>query len=157
METGGGRVDSTSGMLSSVAWRRDGRLSYALEGAIFIPGAGLQWLRDGLGIIGSASEAGPLASSVADSGGVFMVPAFVGLGAPHWDPYARGAIVGLTRGTGRAELVRAAVEAMAYQTRDVGEAMEKDLGSRMPELRVDGGAAAMDVLCQVQAEICGIP
>jgi len=157
MQTGGGRVDSTSGMLSSVAWRRDGRLSYALEGAIFITGAALQWLRDGLGIIGSASEAGPLASSIADSGGVFMVPAFVGLGAPHWDPYARGTIVGLTRGTGRAELVRAAVEAMAYQTRDVVEAMENDLGSRMPELRVDGGAAVMDVLCQFQADLLGIP
>ena len=156
MQTGGGRVDSTSGMLSSVAWRRDGRLSYALEGAIFITGAALQWLRDGLGIIGSASEAGPLASSIADSGGVFMVPAFVGLGAPHWDPYARGTIVGLTRGTGRAELVRAAVEAMAYQTRDVVEAMENDLGSRMPELRVDGGAAVMDVLCQFQADLLGI-
>jgi glycerol kinase len=157
MQTGGGRVDSTSGMLTTVAWRRDGRLSYALEGAIFITGAALQWLRDGLGIIGSASEAGPLASSIADSGGVFMVPAFVGLGAPHWDPYARGTIVGLTRGTGRAELVRAAVEAMAYQTRDVVEAMENDLGSRMPELRVDGGAAVMDVLCQFQADLLGIP
>ncbi|HKB33847.1 MAG TPA: glycerol kinase GlpK [Candidatus Dormibacteraeota bacterium] len=157
MQTGGGRVDSTSGMLTTVAWRRDGRLSYALEGAIFITGAALQWLRDGLGIIGSAAEAGPLASSIADSGGVFMVPAFVGLGAPHWDPYARGTIVGLTRGTGRAELVRAAVEAMAYQTRDVVEAMENDLGSRMPELRVDGGAAVMDVLCQFQADLLGIP
>ena len=157
MQTGEERVDSTSGMLTTVAWRRDARLSYALEGAIFITGAALQWLRDGLGIIGSAAEAGPIASSVADSGGVFMVPAFVGLGAPHWDPYARGAIVGLTRGSGRAELVRAAVEAMAYQTRDVVEAMEKDLGSSMPELRVDGGAAVMDVLCQFQADLLGIP
>jgi glycerol kinase len=157
MQTGGDRVDSSSGMLTTVAWRRDARISYALEGAIFITGAALQWLRDGLGIIGSAAEAGPIASSVADSGGVFMVPAFVGLGAPHWDPYARGAIVGLTRGTGRAELVRAAVEAMAYQTRDVVEAMEKDLGSSMPELRVDGGAAVMDVLCQFQADLLGIP
>jgi len=157
MQTGGDRVKSTSGMLTTVAWRRDARLSYALEGAIFITGAALQWLRDGLGIIGSAAEAGPIASSVADSGGVFMVPAFVGLGAPHWDPYARGAIVGLTRGSGRAELVRAAVEAMAYQTRDVVEAMEKDLGSSMPELRVDGGAAVMDVLCQFQADLLGIP
>jgi glycerol kinase len=157
MQTGADRVDSTSGMLTTVAWRREGRLSYALEGAIFITGAALQWLRDGLGIIGSAAEAGPLASSIADSGGVFMVPAFVGLGAPHWDAYARGTIVGLTRGSGRAELVRAAVEAMAYQTRDVVEAMEKDLGSSMPELRVDGGAAVMDVLCQFQADLLGIP
>jgi glycerol kinase len=157
MQTGANRVDSTSGMLTTVAWRREGRLSYALEGAIFITGAALQWLRDGLGIIGSAAEAGPLASSIADSGGVFMVPAFVGLGAPHWDPYARGTIVGLTRGTGRAELVRAAVEAMAYQTRDVVEAMQQDLGASMPELRVDGGASVMDVLCQFQADLLGIP
>ncbi|HXD80583.1 MAG TPA: glycerol kinase GlpK [Candidatus Acidoferrum sp.] len=157
MQTGAERVDSTSGMLTTVAWRRDGRLNYALEGAIFITGAALQWLRDGLGIIGSTAEAGPIASSVADSGGVFLVPAFVGLGAPHWDPYARGTIVGLTRGSGRAELVRAAVEAMAYQTRDVVEAMEKDLGAPMRELRVDGGAAVMDVLCQFQADLLGIP
>ena len=157
MQTGPDRVASTSGMLTTVAWRRAGGLSYALEGAIFITGAALQWLRDGLGIIDSAAEAGPIASSVADSGGVFMVPAFVGLGAPHWDPYARGTIVGLTRGSGRAELVRAAVEAMAYQTRDVVEAMEKDLGSSMRELRVDGGAAVMDVLCQFQADLLGIP
>jgi glycerol kinase len=157
MQTGANRVASTSGMLTTVAWRLDGRLSYALEGAIFITGAALQWLRDGLGIIGSAAEAGPIASSVPDSGGVFMVPAFVGLGAPHWDPYARGTIVGLTRGSGRAQLVRAAVESMAYQTRDVVEAMEKDLGSSMRELRVDGGAAVMDVLCQFQADLLRIP
>src|SRR4029077_10050495 len=106
----------------------------------------LQWLRDGLGIIKSAAEAGPIAASVPDSGGVFLVPAFVGLGAPHWDPYARGTIVGLTRGSGKAQLVRAAVESMAYQTRDVAEAMERDAGERMRELRVDGGAAVMDIL-----------
>jgi glycerol kinase len=140
-----------------VAWRRAGRLSYALEGAIFITGAALQWLRDGLGIITSASEAGPIAESVPDSGGVFMVPAFVGLGAPHWDAYARGTIVGLTRGSGRAQLVRAAVESMAYQTRDVVEAMERDMGARLSELRVDGGAAVMDVMCQFQADLLGIP
>ena len=157
VQTGPKRVPSTTGMLTTVAWRRAGRLSYALEGAIFITGAALQWLRDGLGIIASAAEAGPLASSVPDSGGVFMVPAFVGLGAPHWDPYARGTIVGLTRGSGRAELVRAAVESMAYQTRDVVEAMEQDTGERMKELRVDGGAAVMDVLCQFQADLLGIP
>jgi glycerol kinase len=156
-QTGPARVASSSGMLTTVAWRRDGRLSYALEGAIFITGAALQWLRDGLGIIGRAAEAGPIASSVPDSGGVFMVPAFVGLGAPHWDPYARGTIVGLTRGSGRAQLVRAAVESMAYQTRDVVEAMEVDLGLPMRELRVDGGAAVMDVLCQFQADLLGIP
>jgi glycerol kinase len=157
MQTGPDRVASGSGMLTTVAWRRGGRLSYALEGAIFITGAALQWLRDGLGIIRSAAEAGPLASSVPDSGGVFMVPAFAGLGAPHWDPYARGTIVGLTGGSGRAHLVRAAVESMAYQTRDVVEAMEEDMGAPIRELRVDGGAAVMDVLCQFQADLLGIP
>jgi glycerol kinase len=157
MQTGGRRVASSSGMLTTVAWRRAGKLSYALEGAIFVTGAALQWLRDGLGIIQAASEAGPLASSVPDTGGVFLVPAFVGLGAPHWDPYARGTLVGLTRGTGRAHVVRAAVEAMAYQTRDVVEAMESDTGAALAELRVDGGAAVMDVLCQLQADLLGIP
>jgi len=157
MQTGSRRVASSSGMLTTVAWRRDDVLSYALEGAIFVTGAALQWLRDGLGIIGSASEAGPLAASVPDAAGVFLVPAFVGLGAPHWDPYARGTIVGLTRGTTRAHLVRAAVEAMAFQTRDVVEAMERDTGRPLTDLRVDGGAAVMDVLCQLQADLLGIP
>src|SRR6266850_6237887 len=157
MQTGFDRIASRSGMLTTVAWRRAGRLSYALEGAIFITGAALQWLRDGLQIIKSASEAGPMAASVPDSGGVFLVPAFAGLGAPHWDAYARGTIVGLTRGSGRAELVRAAVEAMAYQTRDVIEGMEDDSGRPLNELRVDGGAAVMDVLCQLQADLLGIP
>jgi glycerol kinase len=157
LQTGADRVASSSGMLTTVAWRREGRLSYALEGAIFVTGAALQWLRDGLGIIKTAGEAGPLAASVPDAGGVFLVPAFVGLGAPHWDPYARGAIVGLTRGSGRAQLVRAAVEAMAYQTRDVVEAMEVDSGTPFNELRVDGGAVVMDVLCQFQADLLGIP
>ena len=157
VQTGSDRVPSKSGMLTTVAWRRAGRLSYALEGAIFVTGAALQWLRDGPGIIASASEAGPIASSVSDAGGVFMVPAFVGLGAPYWDPFARGTIVGLTRGSGRAQLVRAAVEAMAYQTRDVVEAMQGDTGRPLTELRVDGGASVMDVLCQFQADLLGIP
>ena len=157
MQTGDQRVASTSGMLTTVAWRRGGRLSYALEGAIFVTGAALQWLRDGLGIIATSAEAGPLAASVPDTGGVYLVPAFAGLGAPHWDPYARGTIVGLTRGTTRAHLVRAAVEAMAFQTRDVVEAMEKDTGRKLTELRVDGGAAVMDLLCQLQADLLGIP
>ena len=157
MQTGAQRVPSSTGMLTTVAWRRDGRLNYALEGAIFITGAALQWLRDGLRIIESASEAGPIAASVPDSGGVFLVPAFAGLGAPHWDAYARGTIVGLTQGSGRAQLVRAAVEAMAYQTRDVIEAMESDAGEPLRELRVDGGAVVMDVLCQFQADLLGIP
>lgn len=157
LNTGSERVNSESGMLTTVALRRGGELTYALEGAIFITGAALQWLRDGLGIIESAADAGPLAASVADTGGVYLVPAFVGLGAPHWDPNARGTIVGLTRGTGRAHIVRAAVEAMAYQTRDVVEAMERDSGQALRELRVDGGAAVMDVLCQLQADLLGIP
>jgi glycerol kinase len=157
MQTGAQRVESSTGMLTTVAWRRGGKLSYALEGAIFITGAALQWLRDGLGIIAAASEAGPLASSVPDTGGVFLVPAFVGLGAPHWDPYARGTIIGITRGTTRAHIVRAAIEAMALQTRDVIEAMERDTGRKLIELRVDGGAAVMDVLCQLQADLLGIP
>lgn len=157
MQTGQQRVPSRTGMLTTVAWRRAGHLSYALEGAIFITGAALQWLRDGLRIIESAAEAGPLAASIPDSGGVYLVPAFVGLGAPHWDPYARGTIVGLTQGSGRAQLVRAAVEAMAYQTRDVVEAMERDTGESLRELRVDGGAVVMDVLCQFQADLLGIP
>jgi glycerol kinase len=157
MQTGAERVPSRSGMLTTIAWRRAGRLSYALEGAIFITGAALQWLRDGLGIIQSAAEAGPMAASVPDAGGVFLVPAFVGLGAPHWDAYARGTIVGLTRGSGRVQLVRAAVEAMAYQTRDIVEAMERDTREPLRELRVDGGASVMDVLCQFQADLLGIP
>ena len=157
VQTGSNRVPSKTGMLTTVAWRRSGRLEYALEGAIFITGGALQWLRDGIGIIETAEEAGPLASSVPDTGGVFMVPAFVGLGAPHWDPYARGTIIGLTRGSTRAHLVRAAVEAMAYQTRDVVEAMQHDTGHPLTELRVDGGASVMDVLCQFQADLLGIP
>ena len=157
LNTGRDRVFSNTGMLTTVAWRRDGRLSYALEGAIFVTGAALQWLRDGLGLIKSAAEAGPLAESVPDTGGVYLVPAFVGLGAPYWDPYARGTIVGITRGSERAHIVRAAVEAMAYQTRDVVEAMERDSGQALRELRVDGGAAVMDVLCQLQADLLGIP
>jgi glycerol kinase len=157
MQTGARRIASSSGMLTTVAWRRAGTLSYALEGAIFVTGAALQWLRDGLGIIKAASEAGPLAASVPDAGGVFMVPAFVGLGAPYWDAYARGTVVGITRGTTRAHIVRSAVEAMAYQTRDVVEAMEGDTGQPLKELRVDGGAAIMDVLCQLQADLLGIP
>ena len=148
---------SRHGMLTTVAWSRDGRLSYALEGAIFVTGASLQWLRDELGVMATAAEAGPLAESVADSGGVFLVPAFAGLGAPHWDPYARGALIGLTRGSGRAQVVRAAVDAMAHQTRDVTDAMAADAGRPLDELRVDGGASVMDGLCQFQADLCGLP
>jgi glycerol kinase len=157
LQTGSERVASETGMLTTVAWLRGGRTDYALEGAIFITGAALQWLRDGLGIIASAAEAGPLAASVPDTGGVYFVPALAGLGAPHWDPYARGTLLGITGATGRAQVVRAAVEAMAHQTWDVVEAMEKDAGQPFQELRVDGGASVMDVLCQFQADLLGIP
>lgn len=157
LQAGESRLESKTGMLTTIAWQREGKLSYALEGAIFVTGAALQWLRDGLGIIASAAEAGPLAESIDDTGGVHLVPAFTGLGAPHWDPHARGTITGLTRGTGRAEIVRAAVEAMAFQTADVVEAMTADAGREFSELRVDGGASVMNFLCQFQADLLGIP
>jgi glycerol kinase len=148
----------TDGMLTTVAWKlADGSITFALEGSIFITGAALQWLRDGLHIIDDASEAGPLSESIDDTGGVFVVPAFAGLGSPWWDPYARGTIVGITRGTGRAELTRAVVESMAYQTRDVVDAMTAASGTPLVELRVDGGASVMDFLCQFQADQLGVP
>jgi glycerol kinase len=128
-----------------------------MEGAVFVTGAAIQWLRDGLGIIEDASETGPLAQSVPDTGGVVFVPAFTGLGSPWWDPYARGAVLGLTRGTGRAHLARAVVEAMAWQTRDVVDAMTAASGRVVTELRADGGASVMDVLCQFQADVLGVP
>ena len=144
------------GLLVTLACGADGGVVYALEGAIFVTGAAIQWLRDGLGIITQASETGPLAESVADTGGVYFVPALTGLGSPYWDPYARGTIVGLTRGTTRAHLARAAVEAMAYQTRDVVETMTREAGVALTELRVDGGAAVMDLLCRFQADQLGV-
>jgi len=143
-------------LLTSCAWEVDGRMTYVLEGSIFVTGAAVQWLRDGLGLISSARETGPVAETVDDTGDVYLVPAFTGLGAPHWDPYARGTIVGLTRGTSRAHLLRAAVEAMAFQTRDVVEVMEADSGVALSELRVDGGASALDLLCQFQADLLGV-
>jgi glycerol kinase len=156
MNTGDRPVRSTA-LLTTIGCGRDGGLAYALEGSIFVTGAAIQWLRDGLGILDTSSDAGPLAASVPDAGGVYFVPALTGLGAPWWDPYARGTIVGITRGTTRAQLVRAAVEAMAYQTRDVVEAMLAETGVRPAELRADGGASAMDVLLQFQADLLGIP
>jgi glycerol kinase len=144
------------GLLTSVAWILGTTTTYAMEGSIFVTGAAVQWLRDGLGIIARSEETGPLAETVADTGGVYFVPAFTGLGSPHWDPYARGAILGLTRGTGRAELARATVEAMAYQTADVVDAMTAASGARVAELRVDGGASQMDLLCQFQADLLGV-
>jgi glycerol kinase len=145
------------GLLSTVAWTVDGKTDYALEGSIFITGAALNWLRDGLQIIGDFAEAEPLATSVPDTGGVALVPAFVGLGSPYWDPYARGTIVGITRGTTKAHLVRAAIEAMAQQSQDVLEAMSEATGTAPTELRVDGGAVRMDLLCQMQADLSGVP
>ncbi len=146
------------GLLTTVAWTlADGSRAYALEGAIFVTGAAVQWLRDGLGLIGESAEIGPLAESCPDTEGVYIVPAFTGLGSPYWDPYARGTIVGLTRGTGRAHLARAVVEAMTYQTRDVVEAMEAASGRQRVALRVDGGAAVMDLLLQLQADQLQVP
>lgn len=156
LNTGGSRPPTAPGLLTTVAWGIDEEPTYAYEGSIFSTGSAIQWLRDGLGVIDEASQAGPLAESVADTGGVYFVPAFTGLGSPWWDPRARGTIVGLTRGTGRAELVRAVVESMAYQTRDVVEAMTAAAGLDVKELRVDGGASVMDFLCQFQANQLGI-
>jgi len=144
-------------LLTTVAWDLGQGLIYALEGSIFVTGAAIQWLRDGVGMIADAAETGPLASSVPDTGDVYLVPAFAGLGAPWWDPYARGIIVGITRGTTRAHLARAAVEAMCFQTRDVIEVMQVDSGVALEELRVDGGACVMDLLCQFQADLLGVP
>jgi glycerol kinase len=148
----------TDGLLSTVAWRiGEGRLSYALEAAIFVTGAAVQWLRDGLGIIASAAESEQLASSLEGNDGVYFVPALTGLGSPHWDPYARGTIVGLTRGASRAHLARAALEAIAYQTVDAVRAMEQGSGVELSELRADGGATANDWLMQFQADVLGVP
>jgi glycerol kinase len=149
--------DPGHGLLATVAWRIGGEDTYALEGSIFVTGAGITWLRDGLGLIGEAAEAGPLFDSVPDAAGAFFVPAFTGLGAPYWDPDARGALLGLSAGVGRPHVVRAVVEAMAYRTRDVVEAMERSAGIRFDELRVDGGASVMDGLCQFQSDLLGLP
>ena len=153
MNVGATCPEPVEGLLTTVAWTlADGSTAYALEGAIFVTGAAIQWLRDGLGVIGAAAEIGPLAASVADAGGVMFVPAFTGLGSPWWDPYARGTIVGLTRGSGRAQLARAVVEAMAFQTRDVVDAMAAASGRPVTALRVDGGASVMDLLLQLVAD-----
>jgi glycerol kinase len=157
LHTGGEAVVSERGLLTTAAVAADGGHAYALEGSIFIAGAAIQWLRDGLGILDEARESEALAGSVEGNDGVFFVPAFVGLGAPHWEPEARGTLVGLTRGTGRAHVVRAALEAMAYGTVDVLHAMEADSGVVASELRVDGGATANDWLMRFQAGVLGIP
>ena len=148
---------STQRLLTTVAWRIGSRTEYALEGSVFIGGAVVQWVRDGLGLIRTAPEIEPLAASVADSGGVYFVPAFAGLGAPYWDPHARGAIVGLTRGSTAAHIARAALESIAFQVADLLDAVEADAGRALEELRVDGGAARNDLLMQLQADLLGAP
>jgi glycerol kinase len=150
-------VASKNNLLTTVAWDLNGKFTYALEGSIFIAGAVVQWLRDGLGLIRSSSEIERLAATVPDNGGVYLVPAFAGLGAPHWDQFARGTIVGITRGTSAGHLARAALESIAFQTIDVLEAMEADASLPIAELRVDGGACVDDLLMQFQADLARIP
>lgn len=157
MHTGDAPVMSKNGLLTTIAWGLDGKVTYALEGSVFVAGAAIQWLRDELKLIGSAPETEELAMSVPDTCGVYLVPAFVGLGAPYWDPYARGILTGLTRGANKNHIARAALESMAYQTYDVLHAMEEDAGIPLAELRVDGGAAANNFLLQFQADITGVP
>ena len=156
LTTGDQPIISQNNLLSTVAWQINGKTTYALEGSIFIAGAIVQWLRDGLGIIKESSEVEALANTVDDNGDVYLVPALTGLGAPHWDPYARGTIVGITRGTTAGHIARAAVESMAYQTHDVLRAMQQDAQIEFKELRVDGGASANDDLMQFQADVLGI-
>ncbi|HZV36593.1 MAG TPA: glycerol kinase GlpK [Verrucomicrobiae bacterium] len=155
--TGAEPIASKNNLLTTIAWKLEGKVTYALEGSIFIAGAVVQWLRDGLGIIKSSAEVEALARSVPDNGGVYLVPAFAGLGAPHWDQFARGTIVGLTRGATAGHIARAALESIAFQTADVLEAMEADSGIRVKELRVDGGATINDHLMQFQADVLGVP
>ena len=157
MNTGDTPVSSKNGLVTTIAWGLDGKITYALEGSIFVAGAAIQWLRDELKLISSAAETEGLCKEVPDTCGVYLVPAFVGLGAPYWDPYARGALTGLTRGANRSHIVRATVESMAYQTYDVLHAMEQDAGIPLAELRVDGGAAANSFLLQFQSDITGVP
>ena len=157
MHTGGQPTASQNNLLTTAAWRCDGRVQYALEGSVFVAGAVVQWLRDGLGIIQSSAEVETLAAGVPDTGGLYLVPAFSGLGAPHWDPYARGSLFGLTRGSTAAHIARAALESIAYQSMDVLTAMEADASLRLTQLRVDGGASLNNLLMQFQADILGVP
>jgi glycerol kinase len=158
LENAGGECPTPpEGLLTTVAWGVDGRVDYALEAAIFVTGAAVQWLRDGLGVIATAAETEELARSLDSNDGVYLVPAFTGLGSPHWDPYARGTIVGLTRGTGRAHLARATLEAIAYQTADAVHAMEAASGVRLTELKADGGAVHNAWLMKFQADVLGVP
>jgi glycerol kinase len=156
MNTGSKPVRSENGLLTTIAWSIDGRVDYALEGSVFITGAAVQWLRDSLKIIDSSAETQSIAESIEDTSGVYFVPAFTGLGTPYWDMYARGAILGLTRGAGRNEIVRAVLEAIAYQTKDVLDIMEKDASLKIPSLKVDGGAVSNAFLMQFQADMLDI-
>ncbi len=157
MNTGEEAIASDTGLLTTLAWGIDGKVEYALEGSIFVAGAAVQWLRDGLGLVAHASESDAAARAVEDTGGVYLVPAFVGLGAPYWDERARGALVGLTRGTTREHVIRATLESIAYQTRDVVECLRQDSGLTLDALRVDGGACENDFLMQFQADVLGVP
>lgn len=157
LNTGSEIVESTHGLLSTVAWSVQGRLNYALEGSVFNGGSTIQWIRDELGIISEAPECDRLAKTVPDTGGVYVVPAFTGLGAPYWDAYARGLIIGITRGTGRAHICRAVLEGIAYQVHDLLDAMQADLGTSLPVLRVDGGASVSDPMMQFQADLLNAP
>lgn len=157
MNTGRQAIASTNNLLTTVGWTIDGQTDYMLEGSVFNAGAAVQWLRDGLGIIQSSADVEALAMSVPDTGGVFFVPAFAGLGAPYWDAYARGTMVGISRGTTKAHIARATLASIAYQSADVLEAMQKDAGIRLTELRVDGGASRNDLLMQFQADVLGVP
>ncbi|MDB4589348.1 FGGY-family carbohydrate kinase, partial [bacterium] len=148
---------SKNNLLSTVAWKIGNKTEYALEGSIFIAGAVTQWLRDGLGLIRKSADIEALAQTVDDNGGVYFVPAFAGLGAPHWDQYARGTMVGLTRGSNAGHIARAALEGIAYQVADVVKAMEKDAGLKLKELRVDGGASLNNLLMQFQSDLLGVP
>jgi glycerol kinase len=157
MHTGTQAVLSENKLITTIAWTREGKTEYALEGSIFIAGAVVQWLRDGLHFIRASEEVEALAAEVASTEGVYLVPAFAGLGAPHWNPYARGSLFGMTRGTTKAHMARAALESIAYQTYDVLKAMEADSGIILKELRVDGGATANNLLMQFQCDILGVP
>ena len=157
MNTGGMPVNSKNGLITTIACGREGKIDYALEGSIFVAGAAIQWLRDELGFFEKASESEAMAVSVPDTNGCYVVPAFTGLGAPYWDSYARGSILGLTRGVSKNHIVRATLESLAYQTLDVLKAMEEDSGIHLDSLKVDGGACANNFLMQFQADIIGEP
>lgn len=157
MNTGESPVFSDNGLLTTIAWGLDGRINYALEGSIFVAGAAIQWLRDEMRLIDSAEDSEYMAGKVEDTNGCYVVPAFTGLGAPHWDPYARGTIVGITRGVNKYHIIRATLESLAYQVNDVLKAMEADSGITLSALKVDGGASANNFLMQVQADLSGAP